>query len=235
MNDQLQANLQEINQRIATAAKKSGRSSDDVTLIGVTKYVDAATTRALVQAGCNSLGESRPQVLWDKAESLQDLDVQWHMIGHLQRNKVKRTVSIANLIHSADSLRLIEAIQKTCKAETISANILLEVNVSGEEAKHGFSSKSLDPILQCLTAVASMKEIKVQGLMAMAGLAGNQDDARREFALLREFRDQLAEREWPENIRFDQLSMGMSNDFDIAIEEGATLVRVGSALFQGIV
>ena len=133
----LRANLASIRQRIAEAAQKSGRSGDDVTLVAVTKYVDASMTRTLVDAGCQVLGESRPQVLWDKGEALQDMNVEWHMIGHLQRNKVKRSLKYAALVHSIDSLRLMNAINDAAEAGA-TVRGLLEVNVSGESAKHGF-------------------------------------------------------------------------------------------------
>ncbi|MEL7500247.1 MAG: YggS family pyridoxal phosphate-dependent enzyme [Planctomycetota bacterium] len=223
-------NLEQVRQRIADAAARSGRTADDVTLVGVTKYVDAETTRQFVQAGCRCLGESRPQQLWDKSAALADLSIEWHMIGHLQRNKVKRTLESVSLIHSVDSLRLLKAINRLAQEQQLVASVLLEINVSGESAKHGF--QSIDELKSVVDASAEMENVKVDGLMAMAGLQGTLDDARREFVCLREMKNELTDLGLPPNVELRQLSMGMSGDFEVAIEEGATIVRVGSALFQ---
>lgn len=234
MRQRIQSNVQEIRQRIDDAAKRSGRQGSDITLVAVTKYVDAETTQAVFEAGCHDLGESRPQLLWEKASVLGDLSIQWHLIGHLQRNKVKKTVPHVSMIHSADSLRLIQAIQQASAASQQTTDILLEVNVSGESAKHGFDAQDIDTMQLCLDEVATMPNIRVCGMMAMAGLTGNDNDARREFAALRTLRDQMMVRGTADHVSLDQLSMGMSGDFEIAVEEGSTLVRVGSAIFDGI-
>lgn len=222
--------LGHIRQRIAAAAAKSGRAAESVTLVGVTKYADAAAAREVFEAGCPDLGESRPQQLWAKAAELADLPVRWHLIGHLQRNKIERTLPLASLIHSADSLRLIAAIDLSAAAQNLVVPILLEVNISGEPAKHGFTPGEMAARLE---DVAAFEHIRVLGMMAMAGLEGDLDSTRREFARLRELRDELR-RSIPPAISLDELSMGMSGDFEAAIEEGATIVRVGSALFEGI-
>ena len=222
-------NINEVNDRIATVAAKAGRAADDVTLVGVTKYVDAAVTREFAEAGHRVLGENRPQLMWQKQEVLADLDIEWHLIGHLQRNKAKRMVELATLIHSVDSLRLLKAIDGFAAEQDKVARVLLEVNVSGEEAKHGFTPAELPSIVE---AVEGFAATQVDGLMAMAGLAGDQNDARREFASLRELADRIASMGLPANVQMKDLSMGMSGDFEIAIQEGATLVRVGSALFK---
>lgn len=235
MLDRLKENLHHVQQRIADAAKKSGRAPDEITLVGVTKYVDAEVTRTFVEAGCKVLGESRPQKLWEKADALSDLDIQWHLIGHLQRNKVKQSLGYVSLIHSIDSLRLLNAVEKAARQQGVIAQVLLEVNVSGEDAKHGFSlAQEGNAIKEVLPSIAEMKSVKVEGLMAMAGLNGGLDDARHEFGQLRELRDQLVAHGLPSNVALNELSMGMSNDYEIAIEEGATIVRVGSALFDGV-
>lgn len=230
MLEQLRKNIQTVHQRIDDAAERSGRTGDEIQLVAVTKYVDANTTRQLVEAGCQDLGENRPQVLWDKSEQLADLDIRWHQIGHLQRNKVKRTVGLTHLIHSVDSERLMRAIDVTAAESNQTIDILLEVNVSGEAAKHGLAPESLPSILE---VAADLKHIQVNGLMCMAGLEGNLDQAQREFASLRE----LANRHQghsSDTVRLKELSMGMSGDFEVAIEEGATIVRVGSLLYEGI-
>ena len=227
MIETLQNNLEQIRQRMSDAARKSGRGVESVKLVGVTKYVDALTTRKLFEAGCTELGESRPQSLWDKAEQLEDVPVVWHMIGHLQRNKVKRTIACADLIHSVDSLRLIDTIEN---AALEPVRVLLEVNVSEESAKHGFRSNEIE---EALAHVSGLKNVVVEGLMCMAGLAGSLDDARREFESLRLLRDKHQGLD-AANVNLSELSMGMSGDYEVAIEEGATIVRIGSSLFEGI-
>lgn len=235
MLEQLKKNLTDVRQKIDDAAKRSGRSGSDITLVGVTKYVDAEVTRVFFEAGCNVMGENRPQNLWDKAEQLSDLPIEWHMIGNLQRNKVKRTVEYASLIHSADSIRLLDSIQQAAVAQGTVARVLLEINVSGESAKHGFAGEAdRDSIREAIAKCEDWKSIRIEGLMAMAGLEGNLDDARREFCKLRDLRDALREEGCPGNVTLDELSMGMSGDFEVAIGEGATIVRVGSALFEGV-
>ncbi len=223
-----QKNLDDVKSRIAEAAARSGRSVNDIQLLAVTKYVDADVTRQLVMAGCRLLGESRPQALWEKADSLKDLDIEWHLIGHLQRNKVKRSIPLVTLTHSVDSLRLLNAISDMANEHNLSANILLEVNVSGETAKHGFDPEELEATLE---HAATRPAVNVRGLMCMAGLAGGPEEARREFESLRQLKEQH-EHFKTDNIDLKQLSMGMSGDFEIAIEEGATIVRVGSLLVK---
>ena len=220
-------NVAQVRGRIAAAAVRSGRTADDVILVAVTKYVSADVIRPLVAAGCHDLGESRPQQLWDKAEALADLSIRWHMIGHLQRNKVCRTLPLVTLIHSVDSVRLLAEIDEQCSG---ALTVLLEVNISGEAAKHGFTSEAIEPLL---TELVGYRNIAVRGLMCMAGLEGDREAARRDFTALRELRDRLRSN-CPPNVTLDELSMGMSGDYETAIEEGATIVRVGSALFEGI-
>jgi pyridoxal phosphate enzyme (YggS family) len=228
MEEKFKSNLAEVRQRIAEAALRSGRTESDVTLVAVTKYVDAATTRQLVNAGAKTLGENRPQVLEEKANSLSDLDIEWHMIGNLQRNKVKRTLPHATLIHALDRDSLIDLVAKEGAARDRQVRCLLEVNVSGEESKHGYAA---DEVATAIERVIALPSIRLEGLMCMAGLAGDAEDARREFAMLREIRDSHANVR-TDNVDLRDLSMGMSGDYEIAIEEGATIVRVGSALYR---
>jgi pyridoxal phosphate enzyme (YggS family) len=230
MIETLQANLKEINQRIAAAAARSGRAADQITLVAVTKYVDAPTTGMMFDAGCHTLGESRPQQLWDKASELQDKPIAWHLIGHLQRNKVKRTLPLVDLIHSVDSERLLRAIDKASADAGLKTSVLLEVNISGDSAKHGLSAVQVTELLQ---SAGDFNHVQINGLMGMAGLHGDQDDARSQFASLRAIRELADQQSLPDNVSLTELSMGMSNDFELAIEEGATIVRVGSALFKG--
>lgn len=224
------ANLADVQGRIAAAATQAGRRPEAVRLVAVTKYVDADMTRMLVDAGCRDMGEARPQQLWDKAAALADLGIRWHLIGHLQRNKVRRTLPLVHLLHSGDSLRLLEEVDAERASQPAPLPVLLEVNVSGDAAKHGFAPDDVAPLAEALT---KLTHLDVRGLMCMAGLEGNADDARREFAALRDLRDRLR-REWSGRYTLDELSMGMSGDFEAAVAEGSTLVRVGSALFAGL-
>jgi PLP dependent protein len=227
----LSANLAHVRQQIAGAAVRAGRKPEDVRLVGVTKYVDVEMTRVLFEAGLTDLAESRPQEMWKKGELLQELPIRWHFIGHLQRNKVERTLPLISLLHSGDSLRLLEAVSVTAMKQGRVVETLLEVNISGDEAKHGFAPHEL---ASALPAIASLPGIKIRGLMTMAALEGGNDRARQDFAALRKLRDSLLV-DCPLQLVLRELSMGMSDDFVEAIEEGATIIRVGSALFEGIV
>lgn len=223
-------NLARVQERIADEANRCGRDVSDIVLVAVTKYVDDATTRAVYQAGCVDLGESRPQQLWSKGEALSDLQPRWHMVGHLQRNKVARTLPLTALIHSVDSLRLAREIDREAGRLDRAANVLLEVNISGDSAKHGFQPEEVDPTVAAMSELANLN---VLGLMTMAHREGGAEVARRDFASLRELRDRLAD-SCPEKVSLAQLSMGMSGDFEAAVAEGATILRIGSALFEGI-
>jgi pyridoxal phosphate enzyme (YggS family) len=223
-------NLARVQARMARASERSGRPADSVKLVAVTKYVPVEIARVLVQAGCVTFGESRPQELWSKAAEFADLPIEWHLVGHLQRNKIRRTLPLVTLIHSVDSPRLLAALDAEAAAVGQPAAVLLEVNISGEEAKTGLAPETVEPVL---LAAAKLPFVSVRGLMGMAGLAEGATAARRDFAALRQLRDQMA-RAVPREISLAELSMGMSDDFEGAIEEGATIVRVGSALFEGL-
>ncbi len=232
-------NLANVRERIASAAARSGRPPEAIRLVGVTKYASIEVTRALVQAGLGDLGESRPQALWDKASALAELPVCWHLVGHLQRNKVRRTLPLVSLVHSIDSRRLLAAVEQELSLAAEAGGptsgkplaALLEVNISGEAAKHGFAPAEIEPLL---AELPKLQHVRICGLMAMAALEGGSDRARRDFAALRELRDHLRPLA-PAGVSLDELSMGMSDDFEVAIEEGSTIVRVGSALFEGVV
>ena len=226
----LRENLAQVHERIAAASAKSGRAAGGVELVGVTKYVDAALARLLLEAGLTHVGESRPQELWSKAAALADCSPTWHLIGHLQRNKVRQTVQLRAVIHSADSLRLLEEINREATSFRVPADVLLEVNISGDSTKHGFKPDEVEPLLP---QIAALPSLQVLGLMTMASREGDLDRARREFAALRDLRDRLKVN-CPPAILLNELSMGMSGDYEVAIEEGATIVRVGNALFEGV-
>lgn len=223
-------NVSRVRQQITDAASRSGRDASEITLVAVSKYVDVDVAEALLDAGCHDLGESRPQELWRKAEALPDAAVRWHFIGHLQRNKVRRTLPHVSLMHACDSLRLIEELERVASETNSKVRGLLEVNISGDASKHGFSPDDMPAVVQSLSAYT---HIQITGLMGMAGLEGTNDDARRDFERLRLLRDSLVDLA-PASIDLRDLSMGMSRDFEVAIEEGATIVRVGSSLFEGL-
>jgi pyridoxal phosphate enzyme (YggS family) len=237
-------NLVLVRCKIDTAARRSGRTADDITFVAVTKYVTSDIVRQLVAAGCRDLGESRPQQLWSNAEVLGDLagdntsihfgsvesPIRWHLIGHLQRNKIQRTLPVVSLIHSGDSMRLLDAVDQAASRLNRRAAMLIEVNISSDTTKHGFKPDEVEPVF---AKIAALSSLQIRGLMCMASREGDLDQARREFAALRELRDRLRPMA-PPTIVLQELSMGMSGDFEVAIEEGATMVRIGSALFEGI-
>lgn len=223
-------NLAQVRGQIATAAQRSGRQASDVTLLAVTKYVSVDITAQLVAAGCYDLGESRPQDLWSKAATLDNASIRWHLIGHLQRNKLRRTLPLVALLHSVDSARLLEAIESEAALAGRPADVLLEVNISQDPTKTGLPADELPALLD---RSGELTNVRVRGLMGMASLEGGLDAARRDFVRLRELRDRLAA-SCPPQVSLTQLSMGMSGDFEVAIEEGATIVRIGSALFEGL-
>ena len=226
-------NVAIIRERIARAAESAGRPPESVTMVAVTKYVGADLVRLLAQTGCRHFGESRPQELWQKESELRDLStmdapIYWHLIGHLQRNKVVRTLPLVHRIHSVDSLRLIDAIEDSAAALEMQVTILLEVNISGDPSKHGWAP---DALLREWETWRDHPHLTVSGLMAMASAVGGRPQAAREFEQLRQLRDQLA-RNAPPRVSLTELSMGLSGDYDLAIAAGATLVRIGSALFE---
>ena len=223
-------NIARVRAEIAEAAARSGRTADAVRLVAATKYVDTAVTRQVAATGALDLGESRPQEIWSKAPELTDLAIRWHLIGHLQRNKVRRTLPLVALIHSVDSLRLIEELQSEAVRISRVQPILLEVNISGDGTKTGFSPTEIE---QAIAAVATCDHLQVQGLMSMAGLDTDAVEAQKQFAAVRVLRDQL-QANTPANVSLRELSMGMSGDFREAIAEGATMVRIGSSLFEGL-
>ncbi len=225
-------NWRRICDEVAQACHAAGRPADQVHVAGVTKYVGPELAWQLYQAGCDILAENRPQTLWEKAEYFahEQPSVRWHLIGHLQRNKLKRTLPIIDLLHSLDSLRLAEAIDAEASGSGRRCRVLLEVNVTQDASKTGMSIEQVRGILELADKLPG---IEFCGLMAMSSLDANADDARREFESVRELRDQL-QREFAGQASLTELSMGMSGDFRAAIAAGATLVRIGSSLFQGV-
>lgn len=222
--------------RIAAACARVGRPAGDVTLVAVTKTVSMRVAGLLPALGVSDLGENRPQELWKKAAGITAAGGQrpptispcWHLIGHLQRNKLDKTVPHCSLIHSVDSYRLLMALNDFGVKSPAPLPILLQVNCSREEAKGGFAPESVQPLADVLTTLTG---VRVDGLMTMAAYSDDPEAARPTFAELRALRDLLRART---GLPLPHLSMGMSGDFEVAVEEGATLVRVGTTLFEGL-
>jgi pyridoxal phosphate enzyme (YggS family) len=226
---ELSDRIASVRERIETACRRAGRSPSHVMLVAVTKTITTSLASLLPELGIHELGESRPQELWRKA-SLLPASVHWHLIGHLQRNKIEQTLPLVHLIHSVDSPRLLDGLETEAARQQRHVPALIEVNASGEENKHGFTS---DEASGLSSSLAALKWVEVQGLMTMARYEEDPELCRPTFRLVRELRDRLQE-QLPASIRLEQLSMGMTNDFEVAIEEGATLVRIGTALFEGL-
>ena len=219
-------NLDAVIQRINGAAARAGRDPSDINLIGVTKTVDAARIKAAYDCGIENFGENRVQELCEKTDIL-DMDCIWHLIGHLQTNKVKYIIDKVHLIHSLDSLELAKEISRRAQKLGRTMDVLVQVNVAGEDSKFGIRP---DEAVGFVKEVSRMGNIRVRGLMTIAPLSADPEDVRWVFAGLGKLRIDIS-RENIDNVNMDYLSMGMSNDFEVAIEEGANMVRIGSALF----
>ncbi|OGO02175.1 MAG: YggS family pyridoxal phosphate enzyme [Chloroflexi bacterium RBG_13_53_26] len=211
-------NVHEVQRRIARAATKAGRSPADLTVIGVTKTVDPLLIQQAFQAGIRHFGESRIQEAKDKMAQLSVLQPRptWHMVGHLQTNKVKTAIELFDVIHSVDSIRLAEAISEHAQQ---AIPILIQVNVSGEASKYGFPPNKVRSTIE---QASHLPHLEIKGLMTIAPYTDNPEDIRPIFRQLRMLRDSLG---------LEHLSMGMTDDFEVAIEEGATMVRIGRAIF----
>ena len=223
----LESNWVELRTRVGEAARRVGRDAEEVAIVAVTKRRSAEEVRALVALGARDLGENYPQELWRKAEEMTDLDASWHLIGHLQSNKARKTLPFVRFVHAVDSLKLLQTLNDLAQTVRLPP-VCLQVNMSGEESKHGWSPRG---ILDDAEAVAACGRVPVVGLMTMAALGTDAVAARPTFAALRVLKTDLQARL---GLKLDHLSMGMSNDFEAAIEEGATLVRVGSLIFEGV-
>ena len=235
--DRIGSNVAEVRERIAAACRQAGREPESVRLVAVTKYVAADVTRLVLEAGLADLAESRPQAVWAKAAALATAEpaARWHLVGHLQRNKVRRTLPLLAMLHTLDSLRLLEAIaQETVGEGAVGqavCEVLVEVNLTADPGRSGLAVTDVPAVVR---AAAAAPGVRLRGLMGMAGHPDSAAaDARRDFARLRELRDELAAT-LPDPGLLAELSMGMSGDFEAAILEGATIVRIGSALFEGI-
>jgi pyridoxal phosphate enzyme (YggS family) len=223
--DVLAGRVAQVRERIERARQRAGRSGD-VTLVAVTKTHPAEVVRAAIRAGVADVGENRVQELEQKVPAVGRDAVRWHLIGHLQRNKAARAVAIAHLVHSLDSIRLAEALSAEAVKASVVVPALVQVNTSGEESKFGLSP---DEAIDAIGQMAELPGLRLQGLMTMAPFTDDQHVIRRTFAGARRLREEAA-RQVP-GFTGRHLSMGMSNDFEAAVEEGSTLVRVGSTLF----
>lgn len=222
-------NIKEVQRTLEQAAKRSGRDPGDITLVAVSKTVGEDEVEQAYQLGLRDFAENRTQELERKAQALRHLpDIRWHMIGHLQRNKVKTVLPHAVLIHSADSLRLLNEIEKRNPDGNRSSQVLLEVNISGEESKFGLSE---DEAIGLVEKHRQWPNVSIVGLMTMAPFVDNPEETRPVFSRLRQLRDRIRE-SIPDGTDMKHLSMGMSNDYEVAVEEGATLVRIGTALWK---
>jgi pyridoxal phosphate enzyme (YggS family) len=225
----LERRVLDVQERMRAACARAGRAPGDVELIAVTKTVPVELARAITDLGVYHLGESRPQELWRKAAAI-DRAVWWHLIGHLQRNKVGRTLPLVHRIHSVDSPRLLGAIEEEAGRQLRIVDVLLEVNASHEASKHGLAPDEAPGLVD---QINKLHNVRVRGLMTMAAYDPDPEKSRPTFALVRRLRDRLRAEVAPAH-PLDHLSMGMSNDFEVAVEEGATLVRLGSVLFEGL-
>lgn len=223
MTGGIEGRLNAVRERVATSAGRVGRDPDDVTLVVVSKSFSADVVAKALRAGATDLGENRAQELREKAIALPHVP-RWHFIGHLQTNKTRHVVGTAHLIHSVDRFGLAEEIARRARRTGVSQQVLIEVNISGEPTKHGVEPSSAETFAE---EVASLDGIDVKGLMTMAPLADDPELSRPFFADLRGIGERLVHR-LPEA---RHLSMGMTRDFEVAVEEGATLVRVGEAVF----
>jgi pyridoxal phosphate enzyme (YggS family) len=226
---QLRQRLEAFEQRLQAACLNASRERAAVTVVAVTKTLPIEVARLLPEAGIVDLGESRPQELWRKAAALP-ASCGWHLVGHLQKNKVERTLKIDPFIHSIDSLPLLQCIETEAAKQEKNVRVLLEVNASREANKHGFAPEALGDLLP---AIGNLKHVHVCGLMTMAAQEDNPDLCRPTFALVRQLAERLRPQVSPPH-RFDELSMGMSSDFEAAVAEGATMIRIGTALFEGL-
>lgn len=221
-------NLAAVRARIASACLRAGRDAASVRLLPVSKTIDEATIRLSYAAGCRMLGENKAQEACRKWEALSDLtDLRWSVIGHLQTNKAKLVARFAAEFQALDSLRLAAALDRRLQAEGRSLEVLVQVNTSGEASKYGLPA---DEVASFLRELPAFSALRVRGLMTLALLSGEADRVRQCFARLRQQRDRLRQ-DLPAGIGLDELSMGMSGDFEIAVEEGATVVRVGQAIY----
>lgn len=221
----IESNLRQVDMEIDVAAERSGRSRDEIKLIAVTKTYGADLINEAIRNGVTDIGENRVQEIMEKYESV--LPVRWHLIGHLQKNKVKYIIDKVELIHSVDSFELAKEIDRHAKKIDKVQKILLEVNVSGEESKFGIRPDECEKLCR---RVSELENVKVEGLMTIAPFVENKDLLEAVFGGLAKLAQEIKEKDIP-GVAMNELSMGMTNDFPIAVSKGATMVRVGTGIF----
>ncbi len=222
----IQDNIQAVEAKVKEAAEKSGRKREDILLLAVSKTKPVEIIREATACGLTSLGENKVQEIMDKYEPMGE-GIHWHLIGHLQTNKVKYIIDKVDMIHSVDSLHLAEEINKRAAAKNIVMPVLVEVNMAEEESKFGVKPEDTEALL---LALSKLENIQVKGLMTVAPFVENPEENRVYFRKMRELLVDMNNKKI-HNIHMDELSMGMTNDYEIAIEEGATIVRVGTGIF----
>jgi len=223
----IKENIDIILKKVAASAEKSGRNPQDITVIAVSKTVDAAKAKEAVEGGLLNLGENKVQEFVNKYEQLPELNIKWHMIGHLQKNKVKYIIDKAELIHSVESLDLANEIDKRARQRGLVSKILIELNIAKEDSKFGINDEN---VYEFVKSLQQYKNIKVMGLMTVAPNSENSEDIRWVFKKMKEVYNDISKMELS-NTDMKYLSMGMTNDFEIAIEEGSNIVRIGTAIF----
>ncbi|QQL46144.1 YggS family pyridoxal phosphate-dependent enzyme [Sulfuriroseicoccus oceanibius] len=224
MSESIESNLEAINQRVAAACAKAGRSTDDVQLIAVSKKFPADAVRGAYEAGHRVFGESRVQEAIEKVPTLPG-DIDWHFIGRLQKNKVRKALPLFSTFHSVDSLSLAQAIDRIAREEGYFPRVFLQTNIADESSKTGFSRAEL---MEQIDTLLELERLQIVGLMTIPPPRQDPEGTRRDFAAVRELRDEIVA---ATGVPLPELSMGMSGDFELAIEEGSTCVRVGSAIF----
>lgn len=222
----LKQQYETVRQTVAEECRRGGRDEKDVTLIAVSKTKPVSMIQEVYDAGCRHFGENKVQELVDKYEVLPK-DIKWHMIGHLQRNKVKYLVGKTYLIHSVDSLRLAEEISKEAVKKSVIVDILIEVNAAGEESKFGITLEEAEDLTR---QIAALPGICIKGYMTIAPFVPDPEENRKYFRMLRQLSVDITHKNI-DNVRIEYLSMGMTNDYRVAISEGASLVRVGTGIF----
>lgn len=223
----IKENYESINQRITAACQRVGRKKEEVTLVNVSKTKPLELLQEGYDAGMRLFGENKVQEIRDKYVNFSKEDITWHMIGHLQRNKVKYIIDKVDLIHSVDSFRLAETISLEAKKKMLVANILIQVNVADEESKFGLMTTE---VLTLIKSISGLPNIKIKGLMTIAPFVDDPEENRLVFRKLKQLSVDIKEQNL-DNVCMDVLSMGMTGDFEVAIEEGATMIRIGTALF----
>lgn len=222
----IKENLKLVEENIAAACIAAGRNREEVTLIAVSKTKPISLLEEAYGYGCRCFGENKVQELVEKQEAMPK-DIKWHMIGHLQRNKVKYIIGKTTLIHSVDSLRLAEEISKEARKKEICVSILIEVNIAGEDSKYGISPEEAPALVE---SISKLQGIRIEGLMAIAPYVREMEDNRIYFAKLKQLSVDITKKNI-DNVTMDMLSMGMTGDYCVAVEEGSSLVRVGTGIF----